>query len=255
MKKIINILSFLLIINLLILCNFLIKNKDNKNILSISYAKTAIHSNDNYNLILSILKDTNKKNLIKYADYINLQVIKSLSPDEKSNTYFILSLPENVSFIAIYERIDSNNYKYKYCIDGLSSIDNIYKYKNFLIIEQTESKTSDEFNINKYFQVFTRKNGKYSSVFKKNLYSEETFTSDDSTFKVVEKSSIDCLNVDIPRILCITTITKYKKSPIPNSEDNFIEFNKITQKETYQWDDKTKTFYILKTEVVKKTSV
>ncbi|MGL6106563.1 hypothetical protein, partial [Romboutsia sp.] len=71
MKKIINLFCFLLIINLLILCNLLINKFNNDSLLPVSYAKTLIHDNDNYNLILSILKDTNKNNLIKYVDYIN----------------------------------------------------------------------------------------------------------------------------------------------------------------------------------------
>ncbi|MGL6107575.1 hypothetical protein, partial [Romboutsia sp.] len=193
----------------------------------------------------------NKNNLIKYVDYINLKVVESLPNDEKDNVYFILSLPENVSFIAIYKKIDTNNYKYQYTIDNLSSIDNIYRYKDFLIIEQSITNISSEFSENKYFQVFAKENNRYVSVFKKSIYLEKIITNDNSTFKEIEKCSIDCLNGDIPRILCITTITKYQNSSISDLDNNFIEYNKITQKETYQWNHNTQKFSILKIEIVK----
>lgn len=248
MKKIIKVLCFLIVINLLIFCNLLIKVYNNNILLHVSYAKTSLNNNDK--LILSILKDTNKNNLIEYIDYINLKVIDLLPNDKKNNTYFILSLPENVSFIAIYKKIDSGNYKYLYTIDNLSSIDNLYIYKNFLIIEQSTPNISSEFSNNKYFQIFTLKNNVYTSVFKKNIYSEKIIVNNNSTFREIEKSSIDCLDGEVPRILCVKTVTKYQKSYISDSENSFLELSKVTQKETYQWNFKNQEFNILKTEII-----
>ena len=49
MNKLIKLLSFLLVINLLILGNLIIKQYNTVDLLPISYAQTAKHNNDNYN--------------------------------------------------------------------------------------------------------------------------------------------------------------------------------------------------------------
>ncbi|MGL5559164.1 MAG: hypothetical protein ACRDC3_08445, partial [Paraclostridium dentum] len=71
MKKLINFLFYILIINVLV--SLLL-------ILDVSSSKNNIHSdiieslsnNDNYNLIVQILKDTNKEDFIRYIDYMQL---------------------------------------------------------------------------------------------------------------------------------------------------------------------------------------
>lgn len=104
MKKIINLLCFLLILNFLILGNLIIKNCKNKNLLPIVYAKSFNHSNDNYNLIYKILKDANKDNLIKYIDYLELNVIDNIPNDKNNKIAFTLSSPDKSSFIALYKK-------------------------------------------------------------------------------------------------------------------------------------------------------
>ena len=77
MKKLINFLFYILIINVLV--SLLL-------ILDVSSSKNNIHSdiieslsnNDNYNLIVQILKDTNKEDFIRYIDYISIIVINAL---------------------------------------------------------------------------------------------------------------------------------------------------------------------------------
>lgn len=247
MKKIIKLLYFLLVINLIIFFYLSVKIHYN-DLLPISYAKN--YTDNNYNLILSILKDSNKDNLIQYIDYIDLKTITSLPNDNKDNKYFILSLPGNTSIIAIYDKNNSDTYKYHYSIDNLSSIDNLYKYKDFLVIEQSTPSISNEFD-NKYFEVFALKNNEYTSVFNKNIYSEKIITNNNSIFKEIEKGSIDCLDGEVPRILCITTIIKYENNSMSDLDNSFIELYNTTQKETYQWNIDTKEFSLMKTEVIK----
>ena len=77
MKKLIKFLFYILIINVLV--SLLL-------ILDVSSSKNNIHSdiieslsnNDNYNLIVQILKDTNKEDFIRYIDYISIIVINAL---------------------------------------------------------------------------------------------------------------------------------------------------------------------------------
>lgn len=241
MNKIINLLSFLLIINLLILGNLLLKKYTHETILPISYAKDVMHNNDNYNLILKILKDTNNDNLIKYADYIEISVTDEIPNDNKNKVAFTLSLPEQISFIAIYDKIDNNNLKFQCSINNLALVSNFYFYKDFLIIEQKDSNSSDNISQREFFEIFYKKDNKYISVFNKSIYSEELNKKEnsDNLIKNIETSSIDYLEGSIPRILCITTITEYEGS---QSSEEFNEINKNTMKEIYKWDDKNEKF-------------
>lgn len=253
MKKIIGLLCTLLFINLLILGNLLIvKYNNNLHLLSVSYAKTSTHSNDNYNLIIKILKDANKNNLIKYAEYIDLNIVESIPNDSENKIAFTLSLPQKVSFIAIYEKISDDNYKYQCSVDNLASINNFYFYRDFLIVEQHDSNSSTDFNKRKFFEIFSKRDGKYISVFSKNIYSEklikDTSTQDanPNLFKEVEISSIDYLEGDIARILCITTITRYNGIySLLTSSYEFIETEKTTKKEIYQWNSEKEIFSIV----------
>lgn len=239
MKKIINLLCFLLILNFLILGNLIIKNYKNKNLLPIVYAKSFKHSNDNYNLIYKILKDTNKDNLIKYIDYLELNIIDNIPNDTNNNIAFTLSSPDKDSFIALYKKVN-NNYKFEYIIDKLSTINSFYFYKDFLIVEQTNSNSSTNFTENEYLEIFYKNNNVYTSVLKKNIYNEKFTNIDNIKFKEIENSSIDCLNGDVPKLLCITTLTKYKS--IRSDHDEFEEIDKIIKKEVFEWNDSGKTF-------------
>ena len=253
MKKIINLLCMLLFINLLILGNLLIsKYNNNLHLLPISYAKTSTRSNDNYNLIIKILKDTNKNNLIKYAEYVDLNIVESIPNDSENKIAFVLSLPQKVSFIAIYEKISNDKYKYQCSVDNLASINNFYYYNDFLVVEQTDSNSSTDFNKREFFEIFSKKDGKYISVFTKNIYSEklikDTSTQDTNPniFKDIEISSIDYLEGDIARVLCITTLTRYNGiySPLTSSYE-FTEIEKTTKKEIYQWNREKEIFSIV----------
>lgn len=252
MNKLIKLLSFLLVINLLILGNLIIKQYNTVDLLPISYAQTAKHNNDNYNLITSILKDTNKNNLIKYADYFEIQITENIPNLPKSNIVFTLSLPEQVSFIAIYNKIDNNNYKFKYLIDDLSLINNFYFYNNFLIVEQIDKNESTEFNEKKLFEVFFKKNNTFVSVFKKNMYNEKIISKDNDNFKEIEISSIDYVPGDIPKILCIVTTSVYNLELFSSQKDKSPEkIKEITKKEVYNFNYSKNTFDLSSSNIIR----
>lgn len=253
MNKFINLLSFILVINLLIFCNLLVKQYNHRHLLPIYFAKNTLHNNnDNYNLILSILKDTNKNNLIKYTDYIELNIIESIPNAPENKIAFTLALPEQVSFIAIYSKIDDTSYKFEYIVDNLASIDNFYFYKDFLIVEQTDTNTSNEFSKREFFEVFIKRDTVFKSIFIKNIYSEKISKYNNCNYKELERASIDYLTGDIPKILCITTTTTYKNNSLSlNSESEVEKINEITKKEIYSWDDPQGKFSLSKEEVIR----
>lgn len=74
MKKIIDLLTYLLIFNILICLSLLLGTYYNKNNISQTSLEIYISNNDNYNLIEQILKDTNNEDLIKFIDYIELDI-------------------------------------------------------------------------------------------------------------------------------------------------------------------------------------
>ena len=252
MNKFINLLSFLLVISLLILGNLIVKQYNHRNLLPISYAKTVQHDNDNYNLIVSILKDTNKNNLIKYADYIELNIIESIPNYTKNKVAFTLSLPEQVSFIAIYTKTDGTNYTFEYLVDNLASVNDFYFYKDFLIVEQTDTNPSNEFSKREFFEIFIKEDTTFKSIFNKNIYSEKILKQNNDIYKELEKASIDYLAGDIPEILCIITTTTYKdNSSSSNFESESKKTNKITKKEIYSWDDSQNKFILSKEELIR----
>lgn len=252
MNKFINLLSFLLVISLLILGNLIIKQYSHRNLLPISYAKTITHDNDNYNLIVSILKDTNKNSLIKYADYIELNIIESIPNYTENKVAFTLSLPEQFSFIAIYTRIDDTNYTFEYLVDNLASINDFYFYKDFLIVEQTDTNSSNEFSKREFFEIFIKKGATFKSIFNKNMYSEKILKQNNDIYKELQKASIDYLDGDIPKILCIITTTTYKdNSSSSNFESEPQKTNKITKKEIYSWNDSQNKFILSKEELIR----
>ncbi|MEF9990758.1 MAG: hypothetical protein RRZ84_02940 [Romboutsia sp.] len=250
MKKIINLLSLILIINIFIFISLVFLNYNNTfNILPISYAKSSTDSNDNYNLILDILKDTNKNNLKKYAQYIDITFIEHIKNDTTDKVAFTLSLPQQLSFVAIYNKISEGKYEFYCTLDDLATIDNLYFYNNFLVVEQTDSTSSTDFTRRKFLEIFYYKNDTYISIFEKNLDSTKIIkknSSKDSEIKEVEVSSIDFLNGEQTRILCVTTTTKYKENDYSlNPNNELIELDKKTNKTIYEWDEKNKNFYMV----------
>ena len=244
MKNIITVLTFLILFNILIFANLLLYRYNNLNFVPVSFAKNYNH-NDNYNLVLSILKDTNKNNLIPYIDYIELEKITTIPNDTKSKIAFKLSLPQQVSFIAFYDKKDTNKYEFQSCVDNLSSINHFYFYNDFLVVEQTDCSNSSKRN---FFEVFFYKNNKYASVFNKNIYNEKIIKekASDNIIKEIETSSIDFVDGTVPKILCISTITKYKSYYPFGKEEEFMEIKKTTKKVVYQWNNNNKTFIVLK---------
>lgn len=256
MKKIINLLSFLVIINLLVLANlFLIRYNTSINLIPTSYAKTSIHNNDNYNLIVNILKDANKNNFIKYAEYINLSFVPNIPNAPDNKVAFTLSLPQQVSFIAFYDKINNGEYEFSFIIDKLASIDKFYFYNEFIVIEQSNLSTSTNFNERRFLEIYRNVNNEYSSVFSKDIYLSKTIKDkeSDNTIQEIENSSIDFLDGDLPRILCITTKTlnKEKLSLLNNSEE-YTEIDKKIIKEIYQWNPKNNFFEIVEIDNAKK---
>ena len=252
MNKFINLLSFFLVIILLILGNLLINQYNTSGLLPISYAETAKHNNDNYNLIVSILKDTNKNKLIKYADYFELTITENIPNLPKSKIAFSLSLPEKVSFIAIYDKIDNNNYKFEYLIDNLSTINNFYFYNEFLIVEQADNNSSNDFSEKKFFEIFIREDYIFKSIFTKNTYSEKIFKYNDDNYKEIENASIDYIPGEIPEILCIVTVSTYKNELPAIGKDNFFEeISQSTKKEIYSFDYSTNKFILSKEEILR----
>jgi len=237
---------------LLILGNLLVKQYNHRDLLPISYAKTITHDNDNYNLIISILKDINKNNLIKYADYIELNIIESIPNYDDNKVAFTLSLPEQVSFIAIYSRIDDTNYMFEYLVDNLASINDLYFYKDFLIVEQTDTNASNDFSEREFFEIFIKEDTTFRPIFNKNIYNEKILKQNNGIYRELESASIDYLAGHVPKILCIITTTTYKdNSSSSNFERESKKTNKITKKEIYSWDDSQNKFILSKEEFIR----
>ena len=209
------------------------------------------YNNDNYTLIVNILKDANKDTLIPYANLINLETIKYIPNSTSNKIAYILSLPQQFSFIAIYDANDNSNYIFEGIIDNLSNIKNFYFYKNFIVVEQFDSDSSTNFTQREFLEIFFNKNNTYIPVFSKNIYMEKiiknTNSDNNDILKDIEISSIDYLEGDLPRILCINTITSYKGIYVnlTNSYE-FIENKKTTKKEIYEWNPDIECFSIKK---------
>ena len=218
---------------------------------SMAYDNIVDYNNDNYTLIVKILKDANKDTLIPYANLINLETIKYIPNSTSNKIAYILSLPQQFSFIAIYDTNDNSNYIFEGIIDNLSNIKNFYFYKNFIVVEQFDSDSSTNFTQREFLEIFFNKNNTYIPVFSKNIYMEKiiknTNSDNNDILKDIEISSIDYLEGDLPRILCINTITSYKGIYVnlTNSYE-FIENKKTTKKEIYEWNPDIECFSIKK---------
>ena len=258
MKKLINIITNLLIINFCIFLALFIYNLPTQINLNESYIESFNNNEDNYNLIAKILQDTKEKDWIKYMDYIELEVYKNIANDKNNTTAFILSLPKKTSLIALYEKQGEDKYIYKSKITNLHPIKNIYYYKDFLVVEQSiEGEITNPFK-NEFIEVFFNTKGGFISVFKKSIFLDKTYKkislneNDETTWiRYTENSSIDYLDDKIPKIMAVTSYITYegKSKSIP---DNSVlkEIKNSMQKEVYIWNNSIQKFEILeKTEI------
>lgn len=248
MKNFIILLSLLFLIMLSIqITNIFIFNNHE----SMAYDNIVEYNKDNYTLIVKILKDTNKDKLVPYADLITLKTINCIPNDKTNKIAYTLSLPQQCSFIAIYNTVDNCDYTFEGIIDNLSNIENFYYYKDFIVVEQSDSNSSTNFTQREFLEIFFNKNNNYIPVFNKNIYMEKitknSNNDDNDITKEIETSSIDYLEGKLPRILCINTITLYKGIylNLANSYE-FIENKKTIQKEVYEWCPKMECFSIKK---------
>lgn len=209
------------------------------------------YNNDNYTLIVKILKDANKDNLIPYANLINIEAIDNIPNSTTDNMAYVLSLPQQCSFIALYTTTNNKNYVFNGIIDNLATVTNLYYYKDFIVVEQTDSSLSTNFTKREFLEIFFNKNNNYISVFKKNIYMEKIIKDSNcdnsKILKEVETSSIDYLEGNSPRILCVNTSTLYNGIflNLTNSYE-FIESKKDTKKEIYEWYPEIECFSIKK---------
>ena len=58
---------------------------------------------------------------------------------------YVLSLPQQCSFIALYTTTNNKNYVFNGIIDNLATVTNLYYYKDFIVVEQTDSSLSTNF--------------------------------------------------------------------------------------------------------------
>jgi len=264
LKKLINIITNLLIINFCIFLALFIYNLPIPVNLNDSHIE-AYNNEDNYNLITKILQDTNEKEWIKYVDYIELEVHKNIANDKNNLTAFILNLPQKKSLIALYEKHNEDNYIYKSKVTNLYPIENIYFYKDFFVVEQLDEDKITNNTKNHFIEVFLNTKGSFTSVFKKSIFLDTMYKKSDidndgqnsnSTWiKYTENSSIDYLDEASPKIMAITSYVTYegKSESIPKDYE-LEEIESIMQKELYIWNDANQKFELMEKTEIKKDS-
>lgn len=241
MKKIIDLLTYLLIFNILICLSLLLGTYYNKNNISQTSLEIYISNNDNYNLIEQILKDTNNEDLIKFIDYIELDVNHHIKNDTNNYTSFTITLPQDKSFIALYKKTTNDTYIFHSIVDNLNTIDNFYFYNQFFIVEQLIKIPSNIENNKKFIEIFLTKEKKCLSVLKKDIYKEINDVNKDY-LKIIESSSIDFLNSNPTQVVYVSTC-KYFYNNIDTS------YTVIT-KEIYEWKSTLNEFKIKSREIL-----
>lgn len=243
MKKIIYLLGYLLIFNILICLSLILDIYSNKNNITQTSLEIYISNNDNYNLIEQILKDSNKKDLIKFIDYIDLDINHTIENDNNNYTAFTITLPQDKSFIAIYKKNYNNTYTFLNLIDNLHHIDNFYFYNNFFIVEQTIKNSTDSENNRSFVEIFFKHENIYTSVFKRNIYieSNDSYKNDS---KIIVSSSIDFLDSDITKIVYVSIYKSSNDSNVINNESEIIV------KEIYEWNPNLNIFEIISKEII-----
>lgn len=250
MKKLIDLLIYLLIFNLLICLTLLLDIYSSKNNITQTAIEISISNNDNYNLIEQILKDTNKKDLIKFIDYINLDINQSIENDKNNYTSFTITLPQNKSFIALYKKNSDTTYTFFSLVDNLYSIDDFYFYNDFFIVEQNINNLAKTENNKKFVDVFFNHGNMYVPVFTKDIYTELQVT-DNNDYKTIVSSSIDFLDDTIIKILYVSTYTTVNASNKANTTENNNKSDKVI-KEIYEWNSNLNKFEIIDTEIIDK---
>lgn len=249
MKKLINLLIYLLIFNILLCLTLLLDIYSNKNDITQTAIEISISSNDNYNLIEQILKDTNKKDLIEFIDYIKLDIDQSIENDNSNYTSFTITLPQNKSFIALYKKNNDNTYTFCSLIDSLCEVENFYFYSNFFVVEQYIKNSASSEGNKQFVEVFFNHGNTYIPVFIKDTYIELN-TSDKKDYKAVISSSIDFLDAEKIKVLYVST---YKIINTQNKIGANIEANDKSGKvikEVYEWNDRLNTFELVNKETI-----
>ncbi|MGL5748944.1 MAG: hypothetical protein ACRCXT_00335 [Paraclostridium sp.] len=241
MKKIIKLLLYLLVFSLLISLTLLLDIYSSKNDITLATIEMSISNNDNYNLINQILKDINKKDLIKYIDYVDLRVTQNIENDVHNLIAFTVSLPEDKSFIALYKKNIDNTYSFFSLIDNLYYVNKFYFYNSFFIVEQTID-TSTNSNENKTIvEIFFNTNNLYVSVLTKDIYKEIT---DSENNKTVFSASIDFLGESAKTLIYVYSTSR------GSINDSDLEDDMSVVKEFYEWNSDTCKFSLLDKEVL-----
>lgn len=231
MKKTITLLIYLLMINLLVCLLLVIDINNNKPHINESIIINAMSNSDNYNLIVQILKDTHKEDFIKYTDYMQLDIYKTIENDKNNYTAFTITLPQNKSFIAFYKKNNNNTYSFNSLVDDLDEINDFYFFNDFLIVEQSCENKNNHLNDKEFVEIFFKENSSYVSKLEKDIYVEISNASNNS--KNILSATIDFLEDIPPKILYIKTYL--------NGEDNS---DKEVSKEVYTWDPELNQFTI-----------
>ena len=233
MKKLITFLLYVLIVNILVSLLLIININSNKCSIKESAITKAMSNNDNYTLIVQILKDTHKEDFIKHIDYMQLNIFKNIENDTNNFTAFNITLPQNKSFIAFYKKNSDNTYSFDCIVDNLCNIDNFYFYKNFLVIEQISEDDNNYLNDKKFIEIFYKEKSIFVSKLKKDLYIEIIDLENDD--KSILSASMDFLDDNPPKILYVSTVSSMDKA-----------LDKKILKELYIWDNNLNKFIISK---------
>lgn len=229
MKKLVTFLLYILMVNMLVSLLLIIDlNSTNGNIEESAIIE-AISNNDNYNLIVQILKDTHKEDFIKYIDYMQLEIHKTIENDKNNFIAFTITLPQNKCFIAFYKKNSDSTYSFNCIVDNLDYVDDFYFYKDFLVVEQNSQDRDNYLNNKKFIEIFHKEKFTYVSKLKKDLYVE--IVNLENNNKNILSGSVDFLDDNPPKILYVATTS--------NQEN---QFNKEISKEIYTWDEDLNQF-------------
>jgi hypothetical protein len=218
-------------INILVSLLLVININSSKDNINDSIITNSISSSDNYNLIVQILKDTHKEDFIKYIDYMQLNILKTIENDPNNYTAFTITLPQNKSFIAFYKKNSDNTYTFDSIVDELDNINKFYFYKNFLVIDQNSQDDKNYLNDKNFIEIFYKENNAYVSKLRKDIYVEMINLEDND--KRILSGSIDFLDDSPPKILYVSTVS--------GKGDNS---DKEISKEIYTWDNNLYQFLI-----------
>ncbi len=255
LKKIAYLLMALIIINCFILipkCAGHLISKDMVNNYLKSTESAEEKEKTKKEIIKNILSATGYDKWLEYIDYIELKIYKGdILPNKKDDIIFVLNLSKDTALIAIYEDANPQYYSYQTKITNLVPVKEIFFFKNFLVVEQLLDERLGAFFIDNFIEIFYYDKNAFKSALKKSIYYDEIYKDiwinkeapDNAWTKKVEKSSIDYLEEDIPKLLSITTNITYKaKSSETPKEEDFKEISKTVNKELYVWNDKDKKF-------------